>query len=362
MIHSRKLAVVRYIKLFEEDKPLVESVLQAISEGATPKLEFLDINLSLYYALDIDAGLLSRAVIKVNGGCGIVDGHSGQLEAIFSAIIQRQDVALKGLVVHSNAVKSVSPGIIASAAVKLESLYLHSNQAQVEEVLIRLAAAEDSNLRELHLGRRDLLDQKFDISHLSPEILIRALLQLDLDILELSSFNFSTEQVYHLLSKIRDSDLQLAHFSLSGNDVFSQVPPQLMASAFSNLEAVVLYDWNVVSSEQLLAIFNMLAGQELGGSKLKSLGIIIIDEMSTIPPEVLVEAIRRLEEIRLFRLSLTADQINAILAAVTEGREGMLKFSKMNISISADSVGTVSQTLLERAEQVNNLLEIEFLD
>ena len=74
----------------------------------------------------------------------------------------------------------------------------------------------------------------------------------------------------------------------------------------------------------------------------------------------------RLEEFELLYSTLTAEQINAILSAITEGRQGMLKTIKIKM-LNEDilGLGTVSQTLLESAKQVNWSgleVEIEFVD
>ena len=364
LVHSMRLAVVPQMVINELNKPLVESLLQAISDGATPKLKELTLWVN---AVDIDAGLLSRAVLKVET-CWILGGNLSQMEAVFSAIIQSQNLALKKLR-HTSfsfpnppAVPGVSPDVMAAAAVKLEGLELfRSTEAQVVEVLTRLATTPDTKLRDLQFGNLFATDSDFDISHLSPDVLIRALLKLDLDILGLYRFEFSAEQIHLLFTNIRDSELKLTHFDVL-NDL-SQVPPQLMASALSRLESGELHSYNRVSAEQFTSIFTMLASQELGGSKLKSLDIQNIEALSTISPEVLVEGIRRLEKFELLYhySALTAEQINAILSAVTEGRQGMLKTIKIKIH-NESILGTVSQTLLESAKQVKDLLEIEFVD
>ena len=97
LIHSSKLAIIREIWIEGPlDKPLTEAVLQAISDGATPQLETLYINGAVEDGVDIDAGVVSRAVIKVEN-CWIEYGHHRQLEAIFNAVIQSTDLTLKQL-------------------------------------------------------------------------------------------------------------------------------------------------------------------------------------------------------------------------------------------------------------------------
>ena len=83
------------------------------------------------------------------------------------------------------------------------------------------------------------------------------------------------------------------------------------------------------------------------------------DELSFISPEILVDAMMRLEEFILNYPVLTADQINAILAAVTEGRDGMLKTIKIKM-LYQHILGIMSQTLLESAKKVKHL-EVELI-
>ena len=105
---------------------------------------------------------------------------------------------------------------------------------------------------------------------------------------------------------------------------------------------------------QLEAIFTMLASQQPGGSKLKVLSFGWID-LSGISPEILLRGIRSLEEFKLLRPTLTAEQVNAILCLVTEGRRG--RINKIVIT-KPDILGTICPDLLQAANQVD-LLEMD---
>ena len=150
LIHSRKLALVTEMKILSvmhRDQPLVESLLHAISVGATPKMEKLFISLGPW---NIDASLLSRAVIKVED-CRVKYG-SHHLEAIFTAIIQSQDLAIKRLTMEFSSAE-VSADVMTAAAVRLEGLYLgRVTPAQVEELLTRLANNQDIKLKVFEFG------------------------------------------------------------------------------------------------------------------------------------------------------------------------------------------------------------------
>ena len=91
---------------------------------------------------------------------------------------------------------------------------------------------------------------------------------------------------------------------------------------------------------------------------MKTLWFDMID-LSGISPELLLGAIKTLEEIKLFpNTTLNAEQVNAILRMVVEARHG--KLSKIIIQEPNVWDGTVCPELLQTANQaVQDLLEID---
>ena len=94
------------VLIVDGTKLMVESVLEDVSEGQVERLEIL-------YSIptNTDAALLAQAVTKVKN-CVIYDGQSGQLEAIFSAVSEGPDIAIKSLTIDGQGVAQVSPDIL----------------------------------------------------------------------------------------------------------------------------------------------------------------------------------------------------------------------------------------------------------
>ena len=72
--------------------------------------------------------------------------------------------------------------------------------------------------------------------------------------------------------------------------------------------------------------------------------------LTSVTPEILVGGIQRLEQIEFAYSSVTADQANAILSMVSEGRQGRLKY--IEIDCPAVYGGTISPDLLQSAREV----------
>merc|ERR1711974_367325 len=176
----------------------------------------------------------------------------------------------------------------------------------------------------------------------------------------LSHVRLSPEQVAHLLTRIRDTEEEDLRFTVIAlYDVnISQVSPAVLTGAISRLEDVRI-GWSFVTPEQALSIFNMLASQ-LGDSKVKKLllggdGV----DLTSLPPEILVGGIQRLEMIKFILSSMTADQANSILSMVSEGRQGRL--NTIGIYFPAVTGGTISPVLLQSAREVGGQnLDIHF--
>ena len=97
---------------------------------------------------------------------------------------------------------------------------------------------------------------------------------------------------------------------------------------------------------------------QIGDSKLKKLWLSGVD-LTSITPEVLMGGIQRQVMIWFANLSVTADQANAILSMLSEGRQERL--NKILIYRPALIGGTVSPVLLQSAREVGGQ-NLEYLD
>ena len=238
----------------------------------------------------------------------------------------------------------VTPEILAGAAVKLESLELESmpSSVQLEAILTRSAITQDSRLRKLSCYERA------DIPGMDPEILSQALVKLET---VGGGFGFrvklSPVQVSALFSRIRKSPIMsLTELEIDWD--VSMVEPELFGGALSRLETVKFGYQARITSGQLESLLRMISQQEeAGGSKLKQLKFICTD-LTSVSSEVLVGAIKKLEEVRFRYGKMTADQITSILNMLKENQKGRLKY----VQIFRPSIlgGSVSPSLRQQAK------------
>ena len=84
----------------------------------------------------------------------VIGGLSAQLQAILTGIQDSTNTTgLKSLTVQSGSLVLVSPDVLAGAAVKLEKLEVRRSRlssVQLEAILARVAATQDSRLREFN--------------------------------------------------------------------------------------------------------------------------------------------------------------------------------------------------------------------
>ena len=263
LLNSSLFYIVPEIRISPGSRPdVVGSLLEAISEGETPRLKKL--NLRCLAVKRINPSLVSRAVLQVQE-CVITDGGFRHLWAILN----------------------------------------------------RIATAEESNLREL------AFHGDVEIGRMDPGTLAEALVKLKTIGYDLCSLSLG--QINSLFSRIRDSqDLRLTELHPYWN--VSMVPPEVFGGALLRLERVTLGSWTGVTADQLESLFRLLVShqEEAGESTLRELMLSSTD-LSSVSPEVLVGAIQRLETVDFWSGKMTAEQITAILTMLKENRQERLK-------------------------------------
>ena len=264
LLSSSLLYLVPEIVISPSTSPdVVMPLLEAVSEGKTPKLKKLNIRC---LALNrIDSTLVSRAVVQV------------------------QECVITGVRFH------------------------------LWNILDRIATAQESKLREL------AFHGDVGMFGTNPSTLAEALVKLKSIGYDLGSLDLSSGQINSLFSQIRDSqDLRLKELHPYWN--VSMVPPEMFARAVSRLERVTLGSWTGVTAGQLETLFQMLISQqeEAGQSTLRELMLSSTD-LSSVSPEVLVGAIQSLETVDFWSGKMTAEQITAILTMLKDNRQERLK-------------------------------------
>ena len=104
---------------------------------------------------------------------------TGQLQAIFTSIIEANDLKLRKLNLSWNDLSSVSASAVSQAAARLEEVALSYSRltvSQIQEVLVVVSSSQE----HIKLARLDL--QGNNISTLSPRILSRAIIRLQADL------------------------------------------------------------------------------------------------------------------------------------------------------------------------------------
>ena len=275
-------ALVREIKISQYSDPkTVVGLLKAFRYDVTLQLKKLTVGDGALH--DINPGLVSRALLKLKD-CSIHEAQPGLVQAILAAITNSANISLRFLDLDLGEVLQVAPDIVAEAATKLETFMAWLSSAQVEAVLTRLATSQDSRLRQL--------------------------------------VNYNSD---------------------TGN--ISSLDPEIVAGAFTKLEAVRLdLNWSL-SSAQLAAIFSRI--RESPVLRLRHL-MLFAHNISHVSPLDLVKAIQRLEKFEFYLGGMTGEQATAILTMVKKNRLGKIKIIKIGFIYG---VGYVSPSLIQRAKQ-----------
>ena len=206
LINSRIIRIVPEISIQSAGQNILEWLLESIMDGETAKLKKLNISNTCWALNNIDSGLLSSAVLKLQD-CRIFGARPGQQRAIFAGIKDSTNTSLRHLDLGFT-VLQVPSDIVAEVAMKLEKLVARLSTLQLKAVLTRLAATKDSRLRRLRFG------SSVNISSLDPEVVAESLTKLE-DGGQSLGLGISSLQVTALISRICNSpDLRLTKLYL----------------------------------------------------------------------------------------------------------------------------------------------------
>ena len=278
LLNARILRLVPEISIRTKraDHQLMQLVLQSIQDGVTFNLKKLTIN---SVPVNIDPGLLATAVLKVQD-CTIYRAPPCHLETVLTAIRDSTTTILRHLDLGYSG-HQVSPDILAEAAMKLETLKARFSRPQVEAILTRLAASQDSRLRRLGIR-----DGPVTISTLDPEVVAGALVKLE-TVGDVLSYGLSAGQLLALISRINNSpDLRLKELILYGK-YLSLVPPEVLVGAIQRLEVAEFWRGKM-TGEQLTAILTLAKENRLG--RIKIIRINRVAGMGSVSPSLLQEA------------------------------------------------------------------------
>ena len=324
---SRRINIVPEIRLCSENIAVLEYICRAVIEEDI-QLKRLVLSGSVRIEIDLlDPELLSQAVIRLQKF--EIDVYrlqdferenfelsQTQMDSLFTAIHQSGDLKLKRLDLGNRDYSEVPSEILASALVRLEdtNILYKLSENQVECLFNIMANSEIMNIQYL-------CPRILDTSKVSPEVFAAALVRVRERVRNPGAWH--EEKMGAFLSKIASLDnmnLKRLSFHTTGSHSYlldlSSVSPAIVSEAFVKLERLDLYKIlqpNLYHKEILTMVGHC---EKL---KLKVLHIGEDNDLSLVSPEVLVQAVSRLESVSLYNCYLSASQLHSLLSQVPDG-------------------------------------------
>jgi len=260
-----------------------------------------------------------------------------QVNAIFTKTAKHQAPRLRELHINFTDISSVPCDLLSLALLRLSALHLWQcllSADQVKAVFKSILDTPDLRLTDLTLNTSDF-------SSVTPSILSRAILRLES--VNLSYTELSPEQLDSIFRDIIECDkFKLNTLKLLASNV-SSVSAETLSRALVKLESVDLTKTSL-SPDQLEALFaTIVATPDL---RLRTLNI-GGNDLSSVSPVVLSEAIVRLKEVKLKDTKLTEDQLNAVFQTFVES-EGE---EQRCLHIGGGEYSSVSGDLVSRLEE-----------
>ena len=313
----------------------VEGLLSQIATSPTVRLK------SLPACLDyssVPPHVFAEALIKIEN-VSLTDTTSPQLKSLFQKIssVESSTLRLRSLKMSSD-LRNVPDSSLAASIIRLEKLQLSSGCrlgiSQLQSVFKKIGDCPAMSLTSLTISWDD--DTRF-IS-VPTDVLVRALSRLE-------EINFSESPtpfpqlrgIFSMISGTEDSSLR----RLTIGAKLSSVMPEVLMQAVAGLEAVSL-SHSQLSAAQLNEIFFLVAYR--GFCQLRRISLAGTC-MASVPADVLVRAVPRLEEIDLANTGLTTAQLNAVLHQMALNEFGRLR----RVSLAGNDLNSVATADLARA-------------
>ena len=229
--------------------------------------------------------------------------------------------------------REIPAEIIMKAAVKLEDTEIYSSLNSPEKIFDWhkfIAETPNMNLK--------VLDTDYgDPSTVPPDVFAAALVRV-----EVAEVDLSEDHSLVLFEKIASTeDIKLKRLSI--NHDLSDISPDILAEAVVRLEEINMWNTELIP-DQVQSIFNEIANCE--NLKLTNLDI-GYNDLSTVPADVLVKAISRLEKVYLENIRHTPTQSHAIFTLVAERRSSTLRY----VDLDQNVVRSVPDILREKAKE-----------
>ena len=177
-----------------------------------------------------------------------------------------------------------------------------------------------------------------DCSSVSPHTLSQSIVKLEK--VNLNKTSLSSTQVNSIFKTLHTEKLTLDKVNLRWNNLYS-VSAGLLSEALVNLEVVNL-SLTDLTAQQVEAVFAAIVGGNV--LRLKSLSV-SYNNLGEVPMESLSQAAVELEEINLYRTELSSVQVREILLQIVKTRGGKLH----SINLGGNNLSSVPPELLCQA-------------
>ena len=251
-----------------------------------------------------------------------------QIRVLFTKIAESPVVNLKKF--NSSYSYNIPPQLFADALVRIETVDIIHGNFWVESLLMKIANTEILTLRRLSLSMVDL-------SQFSPVVVSEAVVKLETLNVE-GLYNSGLNEAF--FQGIADClDLRLRGLSVKDINI-SSVQASVLVGAVSRLEKLSLNNC-FLTADQLTGVFTQLSVSE---HKLTFLRL-SNNRLHSVPTSLLVKALSGLEEVDLYKTSLTGDQLTGIYTMVADRKPGRLR----RINLNRNNHSSVPPDLLQRA-------------
>ena len=351
-----RLRFISNIELISLSQEQVETALAKLAESEEIKLSKLSLNWS-----NSSSAVLSRALVKieevvVKSTFSSTETAVRSLEDLCGTIVRCEDLKTRKLNIVIGTTNSdpdsdlpppsVSPELLSAALVRLVKIDIDfiMNSEQLEALATKIAQEKNMKLEILRLNGNNELDQ------VSPEVLSRAIIRLKKMpsqcnrgrriIMKLSSL-----QIEFLLKALYESkagEVNLEYLGL-GKRSLTDVPPDYLAGAAVKVKTVKFSCCHLTTDQSKALLTRIAASAE----KIKTKFLDIRrNDLSSVPADILVKTIEKLDKIELINTNLTKPQMTAVLKQFVKKSSFRRKVGGV-FGLSSDQVlSTVSGELL----------------
>ena len=271
--------------------------------------------------------------------------NADKYNALFRQI--NKSSPLKILNVPGNNLSKVNPELFGSAVSKLTSVDLNDTNVSREmltnlfDKISRVTADTMSPLRCLNIAHNN------ELKHVNPDLMASALCQLETINIKMTSI--SETHVSRLLETRVSSDTSpLARVNMAGVINLSKVDPDLLATFLTKLKQATIYATKLTpmqlthTLQTLTASDHNLSLLDIGGSN-----------FSSIPPNLISDGIKNIENVNLYFTKLTTNQKIHILQHGVLDNSSKLKHLDMGGNTS-----NIPEHLLDMTKNMSKIVKL----